>query len=406
MPFVLGGGGRVECTALDGRIDHGQCRSPRKSRKFHVAKQESGAARSSNPPGFRSRDGRTAGVTRTFARGHSNEIETGQPTVTTAPGRHIASAATFIKERLKSGAYGMSCKGSDGTPRFSDAKGHVFVGFFISEALTGLLDEVERTILLTRILSEEADGAWGFSPAAPFVSDEHEVFLVDSDDTAYVLRTLRRLGATRRPAGLLRFHRPEHMFVTFNSKEKPALAVIRSPENNLLAHVEVNANVFRALQGTNFEHLVNYELLIQAQRADGSWPSYFYPSAYFGTLLAVEVLSTQPWAAVHVSKALEFVLKTQNTDGSWGRPGEAYETALALSTLLAGTHGEPAVSRGVDFLLASLRSDGSWAGSQCIWEFQADSRDLWRAYDPHRTFTSAVCLTALRRAVGELPPVG
>jgi hypothetical protein len=73
----------------------------------------------------------------------------------------VAKAATFLRERLRSGAYGLACVGSDGTPRFSDNKGHVFVASFIAEAMTGLLDEIDRTIVLVRILSEENDGQWG-----------------------------------------------------------------------------------------------------------------------------------------------------------------------------------------------------------------------------------------------------
>src|ERR1700694_4964043 len=129
----------------------------------------------------------------------------------------VAKAAAFLRERLRSGAYGLACVGSDGKPRVSDDKGHVFVASFIAEAMTGLLDEIDRTIVLVRILSEENEGAWGFSPPGPYHSDQFRVFHVDSDDTAYVIRTLRRLGVNRTPQCLLRFHRePERFFVTFD----------------------------------------------------------------------------------------------------------------------------------------------------------------------------------------------
>jgi hypothetical protein len=73
----------------------------------------------------------------------------------------IAKTASFLREALRSGSYGLSCVGSDGAPRFSDNKGHVFVSAFIAEAMTGLLDEIDRTIVLIRILSEENGGLWG-----------------------------------------------------------------------------------------------------------------------------------------------------------------------------------------------------------------------------------------------------
>src|SRR5947209_9522936 len=74
----------------------------------------------------------------------------------------IGKAAAFLRDRLRSGAYGLAWVGSDGAPRFSDNKGHVFVASFIAEAMTGLFDEIDRTIVLVRILSEEDQGLWGF----------------------------------------------------------------------------------------------------------------------------------------------------------------------------------------------------------------------------------------------------
>ena len=63
----------------------------------------------------------------------------------------IAKAAAFLRERLRSGAYGLACVGSDGTPRFSDDKGHVFVASSLTEAMSGLLGEIDRTLVLVRI---------------------------------------------------------------------------------------------------------------------------------------------------------------------------------------------------------------------------------------------------------------
>src|ERR1700720_2115219 len=151
----------------------------------------------------------------------------------------IAKATAFLRERLRSGAYGLGCVGSDVTPRFSDNKGHVFVASFIAEAMTGLLDEIDRTIILVRILSEENEGQWGFSPPGPYHSDQFRVFHVDSDDTAYVIRTLRRLGVNRSPQCLVRFYREsERLFVTFDAPGPTSLTTERSPRHNLLAHPE------------------------------------------------------------------------------------------------------------------------------------------------------------------------
>ena len=124
----------------------------------------------------------------------------------------VAKAAAFLRERLRSGAYGLACIGSDGSPRVSNDKDHVFVAAFIADAMTGLFDEIDRTIVLVRILSEENGGLWGFAPPMSFHDDAVRVFHVDADVTAYVLRTLRRLGANRNPECLAQFYRePERL---------------------------------------------------------------------------------------------------------------------------------------------------------------------------------------------------
>lgn len=76
----------------------------------------------------------------------------------------ILARSAFLKQQLRAGRWSLSGHGSDGTPRFSHEKGHLFSAFFISQALEGGLDETERTLLLVRLLSEEAGGHWGYSP--------------------------------------------------------------------------------------------------------------------------------------------------------------------------------------------------------------------------------------------------
>jgi len=317
----------------------------------------------------------------------------------------ITKAATFLRERLRSGAYGLACVGSDGTPRFSDNKGHVFVASFLTEAMSGLLDEIDRTLILVRILSEENEGMWGFSPPGPYHRDEFRVFHVDSDDTAYVIRTLRRLGVNRPPQCLVRFYRErERLFVTFDAPGPASLVTEASPRNNFLAHPEVNANVYLALRGTHLEDLIDYDLLLRAQDERGFWQSYFYPSLLYGTLLALDVLHDDPRFAPAVARALSFIAGSQKADGSWGADGDPYETALAVAATAPHPAYAVATQRGVDHLLSSMTADGSWTSKACVWEFHADERDVLRAYDAHGAFVSALCTTALRRAAGQLSP--
>jgi hypothetical protein len=290
-------------------------------------------------------------------------------------------------------------------PRVSDDKGHVFVASFIAEAMAGLFDEIDRTIVLVRILSEENGGQWGFAPPQSFHRDAYRVFHVDADDTAYVMRTLRRLGANRDPECLVPFYREsERLFVTFDAPGPASLTAEASPANNLLAHPEVNANVFLTLRGTHLEGLINTEMLRAAQDERGFWRSYFYPSPLFATLLALDVLRDDPAFAGTRARALAFVAGSQNAGGSWSADGDPYDTALAVAALAGHPEYAAATRSGVEHLLSTMAADGSWNSRSCIWEFHFDEHDVWRAYDTHRAYVSARCTTALRRAAGELTP--
>jgi hypothetical protein len=317
----------------------------------------------------------------------------------------VANAVAFLRERLRSGAYGLACIGNDGRPRFSDGKGHVFVASFIVEAMHDLFDEIDRTLVVVRMLSEEDSGLWGYSPPGPYDDERFRMFYVDSDDTAYVIRALRRLGVLRRPEPLLRFYRErERLFTTFDVPGAPALTTQRSVRNNMLAHPEVNANVFLALRGTHLEHLVDDRVLRDAQDARGFWPSYHYPSPLFGTLLALDVLRDAPGAEAAVARALDYVASTQNEDGSWGDGGDPHETALAVAALAGCSSYATAVEGGVRYLLGTLSAAGSWSSGACVWEFVAGEEDVWRAYDAHGAYVTARCVTALRRAADGVAP--
>lgn len=317
----------------------------------------------------------------------------------------IAKTVAFLKERLRSGRYGLAALGSDGEPRFPDDKGHVFVAWPIAEAMTGLLDEIDRTIILVRILSEEQDGAWGYQSPGMLYNTETLPFLVDSDDSAYVIRTLHLLGVNREPKCLMRFHREaERLFVTWDTPGPVSLTKEASLQNNFLAHPEVNANIFFALRGTHFEKYVNYDMLLQAQDERGFWKSYFYPSPLYATLLVLDLTRGNPAFASATERALTFIVGSQNADGSWGAASDPYETALAVAALAGHPAQAAAIRRGVEYLLSTMAPDGSWASGACIWEAYWTEQDIWRGYDTHRAYISARCLIALRRAAGQLAP--
>jgi hypothetical protein len=327
--------------------------------------------------------------------------DTSAPTLDVA----IAKAAAFLRDRLRSGSYGLAAVGSDGAPRFPDDKGHLFVAWPITEAMTGLLDEIDRTILLVRILSEEQDGVWGYQSPGMLYTAETLPFLVDSDDSAFAFRTLRRLGVNREPKALMRFYREsERLFVTWDTPGPTSLTAESALRNNFLAHPEVNANIFLALRGTHFEEFVNYDMLLQAQDERGFWKSYFYPSPLYATLLVLDLTRGNAAFASATERALSFIVGSQNADGSWGSNSDPYETSLAVAALAGHQAHAAATRRGVEYLLSTIAGDGSWTSGACVWESHWNEHDIWRGYDTQRAFVSARCLIALRRVAGQLAP--
>lgn len=195
----------------------------------------------------------------------------------------IRSGTDFIRKQLLSGNYGLSCLGKDGNPKFSHDKGHLFSAFHIVDALSDDLNEMERTIILMRILSEEYNGQWGYSPRGYYNETGNNPFFVDADDTAFALRTLRALDIYRSNDVLTNYKRICRYndvyfpaFVTFITDMKgKKMETVPSSQNNLQIHPEVNANIYHVLLDSNNEHLISEQLIKASQQQDGSWSSFF-----------------------------------------------------------------------------------------------------------------------------------
>ncbi len=125
-----------------------------------------------------------------------------------------------------------------------------------------------------------------------------------------------------------------------------------------------------------FARAVDY--LLKEQEADGSWFGRWGVNYIYGTW---SVLSALNAAGIDHSdpafkKAVAWLKRIQNGDGGWGEdcasykleytgyekaPSTASQTAWALLGLMAaGEVDEPAVARGIRYLLAAQEGDGSW----------------------------------------------
>ncbi len=117
--------------------------------------------------------------------------------------------------------------------------------------------------------------------------------------------------------------------------------------------------------------------LLREQEADGSWFGRWGTNYLYGTwsvlcaLNAVGLKSDDP----AIRRGADWLISVQRDDGGWGEDEETYahapagkyhvstpsQTAWALLGLMAaGEVGHPAVARGIEYLIATRCADGEW----------------------------------------------
>jgi hypothetical protein len=302
----------------------------------------------------------------------------------------VDCAVAFLSSQIRKQCYTLAAISSDGLGCPVHEQGRIFPGFYIAAAMHDRMSPEEAQGMLACIDAENRDDAWGDCLAAP----------VDSDDTAFALRTLRLFGRKPSNKGLLSFYQAEsRLFPTFKSKFRVRIEFELSLENNAMAHPEVAANIYLYLWSQNRRAYIHEELIEVAQTSDGDWRSYFYPSRYYATYLFLDLLARMGRMQNQQKRGLIFVRETQNRDGSWGSPANPYETALALIALQTSAFKMPEIAAGMEWLLQQQQADGSWNTGQIIWKYPASPISEWVAYDRHRVLATAFCLRALRNSI-------
>jgi squalene-hopene/tetraprenyl-beta-curcumene cyclase len=120
------------------------------------------------------------------------------------------------------------------------------------------------------------------------------------------------------------------------------------------------------------------DYMLKEQEADGSWYGRWGMNYVYGTWTALCSLNAAGLGHddPRVKRGAQWLLSIQNADGGWGEDGESYkldyrgfepapstasQTAWALLGLMAaGEVDHPAVARGVDYLIAQQNDEGLW----------------------------------------------
>ncbi len=217
----------------------------------------------------------------------------------------------------------------------------------------------------------------------------------DIDDTAMVLLGLQHANASDEAMQERVEHRAINWLVNMQSKDGGWAAFDVDNDWQLLNAVpfadhnamldptcpDITGRVLEALCRRGFtlaDETVGraVEYLLKSQERNGSWYGRWGVDYIYGTFLALRGLrAAQAPATDAIRHAAKWLVSVQNSDGGWGESCDSYrddtfvaapstpsQTAWALLGLMATgeSYTEP-VRRGLDYLLRTQREDGTWA---------------------------------------------
>jgi squalene-hopene/tetraprenyl-beta-curcumene cyclase len=243
-------------------------------------------------------------------------------------------------------------------------------------------------------------GDWAFNNSHPEASgwafEYNNVYYPDVDDTAMVLMALRLVrpeenwgleNAFRRALDWeLSFQCSDGGWAAFDKNvTTPWLEDMPFADHNAILDPtcsDLTARTLELLGYIGFDPKADcvreaIRYLIKTQESDGSWYGRWGVNYIYGTwqvlrgLRAIGQDMTQSW----ILRGRDWLESCQNEDGGWGETCATYEnpslkgignstasqTAWALMGICAcGDLSRPSIERGLRFLLDSQRPDGSW----------------------------------------------
>ncbi len=225
-------------------------------------------------------------------------------------------------------------------------------------------------------------------------------FYPDVDDTAMVLLALKKAQATDLVKQRACETRALHWLIAMQGKDGGWAAFDADNNWEILSHVpfadhnamldpscpDITGRVLEALMACGLKptHPAvqrGVEFLLRTQEADGSWYGRWGVNYIYGTFLALRGLRAAGLSENEpsIQQALEFIRAYQNRDGGWGESCASYDynrfmpnpstpsqTAWAILALLAGGDlRSESLYNGVEYLVQTLRADGTWNEEYC-----------------------------------------
>lgn len=195
----------------------------------------------------------------------------------------------------------------------------------------------------------------------------------DSDDTVITYSALLRFGVKKDLASVLNYYEEEDHFRCFDLEVNPSISA-----NIHILHALVQSGVEAA--HPSVQKIVRF---LQAAKGENCfWVDKWHSSPYYTTGHAI--LACAGFANELVKSSVDWILKTQNTDGSWGTYlPTAEETAYALQALWAWNEKGGRVPSG------ALRDGARWLSEH----MDPPYPPLWIGkclYNPNLVIRSAV----------------
>lgn len=269
---------------------------------------------------------------------------------------------------------------------------------------------------------QNKDGGWGYGPGVPS----------DADSTSWCLLFLTRIGiqeSESRDKALLFLSKHQSPldggFRTYAMPRKVGRYMMLDESVSFdgwaSSHMCVTGVAVQALIETSSPRGINQalECIRKNQTTGGYWNPYWWSDKLYSTINCMKVLKSQVRGEEDdriLTRAQEWIAKTQLSDGGWSddylaTESAPFSTALGLRGLVMAPSGSfsEKIGSGVKWLLAHQQSDGSWNSRYMLRIPHPSMKEPWNQTswkeggmainalikDHRRLYTTATVLKAL-----------
>ncbi len=304
-------------------------------------------------------------------------------------------------------------------------------GFDASQSLRNTADwllkkEVRRKGDWARKRPKVEPSGWAF--------EFNNEFYPDVDDTAMVLLAFKHACASDKGAQKACIQRAIDWLFAMQGRDGGWAAFDVNNNWKVLSHVpfadhnamldpscpDITGRVLEGLVavGVPREHPAvqrAVEYLLRNQEADGSWYGRWGVDYIYGTFLALRGLRAAGMSENEpfIQRALEFIRAYQNVDGGWGESCASYDesrfvagestpsqTAWAILALLAGDDmRSESLYNGLDYLMRTQLPDGTW--QEELSTGTGFPRVFYLCYTEYRNMFPLLALSTYRKQADE-----